>query len=83
MSDPKQRQALLGNIKGFEKSRLKHTVTKVKQFKPTKADIESEKEHKQIIEGIETFDASKLKHAETQERNVLPTKEVIEQEKAA
>lgn len=29
------RQALLGGIKGFEKSRLKHTVTKVKQFKPT------------------------------------------------
>ncbi|XP_049521410.1 thymosin beta-like isoform X3 [Dermacentor silvarum] len=77
------RQALLGGIKGFEKSRLKHTVTKVKQFKPTAQDIESEKEHKQMIEGIETFDPSKLKHAETSVKNPLPTKEVIEQEKAA
>lgn len=34
MSD-RDRQAVLGSIKGFEKSRLKHTVTKVKQFKPT------------------------------------------------
>uniref|UniRef100_A0A0K8RK42 Putative ciboulot n=1 Tax=Ixodes ricinus TaxID=34613 RepID=A0A0K8RK42_IXORI len=83
MNSDSNRQALLGNIKGFEKSRLKHTVTKVKQFKPTKQDIESEKEHKQMIEGIETFDPSKLKHAETLEKNPLPTKEVIAQEKAA